>query len=676
MSISQFFSYPGPKKQTTRKPASQTVSVSWPFVASLAALILFALVVTCGFFWFFSYGFQNTPPKSITVQHISHPADITWHTNGLAAINSDDLPASLAALGYVHGTQDPWQMMLWRQTALGDLSAWFGPSLLRLDRFNKQLSFSRLAEATFSSLPREKQKLLEAYAAGVNAGIQEQNLLTHDEFAFLGSPIDPWKPWHTLAVERLFAWMTTSLPEHENIPTGDFAPYLTSLVEADKSLHEFLQIYGFQYSFAGSWQASNAYTTDFFYHRLVYGASAHSIFQEINIKLPAQPPVFVSTIPGTLIFLSGQGQQVSWALLPASDLSLNRRPPGAIPTVSHERIINRDGTEFLATFTHYPGFLSSPPDTSASSDSTYALFWEGFLEGTDSFTFIEMLQGNKPTLKMFSGNGLWSDNQQRLDNQNTLKTRAYMVLGKPDYTYNFAHGMLISATPWTAYTASLLDSLSTNLPALLNPKTWVNECYNPWAAENAPGLFASLASPATFASPMYREAITYLRNWDYSYSSSSIGAAIFENWLTHLGLSTTSSRLTIPIDIDTTKLQIAFKQTVDGLNASYGADLSQWRLEKTRPVLRYFPAWVADSLYSPDETPLSKTNYAPLVFPGKGDVATLCEGSFTSGEYGAVSAQWETWSTQRNGKTAEYWRKQVTPFVFSGKIPDLHSPQS
>ena len=647
MSTHHFFSSHGPGKRTFPR-----VSISWSFIVSVVALIALALTIAVGFFWYLSYGFNDTPAGSVTIQHISRPAEISWRKNGLAAITGEDLPSSLAALGYVHATQDPWQMMLWRQTAQGELSAWFGPSLLSLDRLNKQLRFAQLSKATFDKLPPEKQHLLEAYAEGVNAAIQEQNLYTHNEFAFLGEDVATWQPWHALTVERLFAWMTTRFSTMGTVPAGDFDTLLTTLIKSDESLHKFLQVYGFQYSFAGSWQGPDAQETDFFYHRLVYGAAAHSMIQEILIQLPEQQPQLVSTIPGTLVFLSGHGQMVSWALLPSSDLFLNSRTPEAQPTVSHERITNRDGTEVLASFTHYDGLLSLPMDTTLSEDSTYALYWDGFREGTDAFAFLKMLEGKRPALKLLRGDGLWLENQEST------------LLGNPDYTHNFGRGVLISATPWTAYTAAHLDSLGAAAPERLDPENWITACYNPWAAEYAPQLFSSISNASILASPIYQDAITYFRNWDFTYASSSIGAAIFERWLSLVGRSTASSRLDMAVERDTMQLALTFKQAVDSLNAAYGTDLSQWRLEKTRPVYRYFPAWVADSLYSPDETPLSKTNYAPLVFPGKGDVATLCSGSFTSDYYGTVSAQWETWSTRRDGNTARYWRKQVTPSGF------------
>ncbi|MFK7847248.1 MAG: penicillin acylase family protein, partial [Rhodothermales bacterium] len=326
----------------------------------------------------------------------------------------------------------------------------------------------------------------------------------------------------------------------------------------------------------------------------------------------------------------------------------------------------RDGTEILATVNHFPGLLNLESTLDIETDSSYALYWNGFTEGTDSFAFIAMLAGDKPTLNLLKGDGLWQQDQQ------------YVLLGEPAYSYSLSGGVLVSSDQRAFHIASHLDSLASAKPALLNPKLWPGECYNPWAAQYAPPLFTEIASQPTLQMTPYNDAITYLRNWDFSYTSSSIGAAIFEKWLANLGLSGTLNRLPIatntdstanstvqvPPDFESAQLVSTFKRTIDSLSASFGDDLSQWRLEKTQPVQRYFPAWSADSLFSADDSPLSKTNYAPLVFPGKGDVATLCSGSFNSPGYGTVSAQWDIWSTSRDDKNAIYWRKQVTPESF------------
>lgn len=628
----------------------------------VAVLVLLTIFGIAGFFWYLSYGFDVPPPKSLSLQNIDQPAQITWYENGLAAIESNATDGTVAALGYVHAREKAWQMMLWRQTALGHLTAWYGPSLLRLDRLNRQLRFSDIARETYEALPAGRQRTLDAYAEGVNQAIDMQHLLAHDEFAFIDTEVLPWRPWHTLAVERLFAWMATAFSDLDPGIPADSLPALSSLVASDEILHQFLQLYDFEYSYAGTWQDPARSENAYLYQRLIYGASAHSIIQEVSISKSGEPPFFVASIPGTLLLPAGHSDAADWAILPVSQLSYGRYSPAAPPTTSYERITNRDGTEFLATFNHFPGILSLENAYTPGADSMRALFWKGFEPGTDAFDFLGMLEGEKPDFHLFRGDGLWAQN------------RRVEILGEPAYQFTLAAGQLISSVPWPKYVAAYLDSLSASTPERMNPKMWTRECYNPWAAIHAPRLLRRIINTGSINGEIYREAITYLRNWGFSYEASSIGAAIFEKWLEELGYPSASSRLTFPPDslaaapqppvMDDSLLVGTFRRAVDHLNHTFGADLSQWRLEQTRPVYRHYPAWASDSLFSPNDRPLSSSNYAPLRFPGKGDVTTLCGGSFVADEFGIVSAQWESWSTKNNTMRAWYWRKQITPESF------------
>ena len=538
-------------------------------------------------------------------------------------------------------------MVLWRQTAMGQLSGWFGPSLLQLDRLNKQLRFSTLAQATYDSLSPDEQQVLLAYTEGVNAALTQKSLLSHNDFAFLGADIASWEPWHTLAIERLFAWLSTDFASSSEALTSEEESTLAALVDSDNALHQFLQIYDFGYSFAGAWQADDLSESTYFYHRLVYGASAHSIVQEVVLK-HGEESKLIASVPGTLTFLSIISDDLKWGMIPTSALSIDTYVQDVEPEISHERITNRDGTEILATFNHYPGLISLDP---LHPDTTHALVWEGLQEGTDAFTFLGMLQHKKANFSLLEGHGYWHAGS------------AAEISGNPNYVHELNDGLIISELPWAAYMADHLDSLSAILPDQINPKLWNSDCYNPWAAEKLPVLYAGI-DPTILDSMLYQDAVTYLRNWDYSYTPASIGAAIFEQWLQNLGVSSISSRLDTTWNFDAIQLTQTFKESVDSLSASFGTDLSQWRLEQTQPVRRYYPAWAADSLYSADETLLSETNYAPLYFPGKGDAATLCGGSFESASHGTISAQWEGWHTIKGDKAVTYWRKHVTPKSF------------
>jgi penicillin amidase len=75
------------------------------------------------------------------------------------------------ALGFVHGQDRYFQMDLLRRAAAGELSALLGPSLLATDRQLRLHRFRTVARAVVSGLDARERALLNAYVAGVNAGL-------------------------------------------------------------------------------------------------------------------------------------------------------------------------------------------------------------------------------------------------------------------------------------------------------------------------------------------------------------------------------------------------------------------------------------------------------------------------------------------------------------------------
>jgi penicillin amidase len=74
-------------------------------------------------------------------------------------------------LGYVHGQDRYFQMDLLRRAAAGELSALLGPALLPIDRQLRVHRFRDVAHAVVAALDAHDRALLDAYVAGVNAGL-------------------------------------------------------------------------------------------------------------------------------------------------------------------------------------------------------------------------------------------------------------------------------------------------------------------------------------------------------------------------------------------------------------------------------------------------------------------------------------------------------------------------
>lgn len=109
------------------------------------------------------------------------------------------------AQGYVHAQDRLWQMEMLRRVAEGRLSEIFGERTLDSDRFLRTLGMWRAAADAERTLDPEERRLLEAYAAGVNAWIESNDGLP-PEFRVLRFRPEPWTVRHSLAVEKIMAW--------------------------------------------------------------------------------------------------------------------------------------------------------------------------------------------------------------------------------------------------------------------------------------------------------------------------------------------------------------------------------------------------------------------------------------------------------------------------------------
>ncbi|ANT59203.1 penicillin acylase [Salipiger sp. CCB-MM3] len=112
-------------------------------------------------------------------------------------------------LGYAHAQDRLWQMMMLRRTAQGRLSELFGRRTVETDTLMRRLDLYTHAMRSVEAQDPETRDALEAYAAGVNARVQEINSESlgrgAPEFFLFNAPIAPWQPADSLAVIKLMA---------------------------------------------------------------------------------------------------------------------------------------------------------------------------------------------------------------------------------------------------------------------------------------------------------------------------------------------------------------------------------------------------------------------------------------------------------------------------------------
>ncbi|MCS7080061.1 MAG: penicillin acylase family protein [Chloracidobacterium sp.] len=156
-------------------------------------------------------GQQTEPPAprpaavTLTLTGLTEPVLVLRDARGvpyITAANDDDLAF---AQGYVTASDRLWQMDLLRRTAAGELAEIFGERVLDEDRLHRTYGFSHICEATIARMDPDERRHLEAYAAGVNAYLDQCRDQTLPlECRLLRYRPRPWRPADTLLIGKLF----------------------------------------------------------------------------------------------------------------------------------------------------------------------------------------------------------------------------------------------------------------------------------------------------------------------------------------------------------------------------------------------------------------------------------------------------------------------------------------
>ncbi|MEO0378807.1 MAG: penicillin acylase family protein [Pseudomonadota bacterium] len=117
-------------------------------------------------------------------------------------------------LGFAHAQDRLWQMMMLRRTAQGRLSELFGTATVDVDSFIRRLDIYRLAVQSIDAQDPDTMAALNAYAAGVNARLDQINAEAlgrgAPEMFLFKSALAPWRPADSLAVAKLMGLQLSS----------------------------------------------------------------------------------------------------------------------------------------------------------------------------------------------------------------------------------------------------------------------------------------------------------------------------------------------------------------------------------------------------------------------------------------------------------------------------------
>ncbi len=137
---------------------------------------------------------------------ISSPVKITRDELGVPHISASSEYDLFFGLGYAFAQDRLWQLDFFRRLGLGRLAEVLGEKAARYDSLFVILHLGDVARAVLEDLSDEGRLVLQAYADGVNACIEERADRLPLEFGLLGYRPAPWRPTDSIVCARVMAW--------------------------------------------------------------------------------------------------------------------------------------------------------------------------------------------------------------------------------------------------------------------------------------------------------------------------------------------------------------------------------------------------------------------------------------------------------------------------------------
>jgi penicillin G amidase len=169
------------------------------------------LFIMLGILIFANYYIDRSLPVTsgtISLNGLSQDVEVIRDKDGVPHILAQNEKDLYMAQGYVQAQDRLFQMDLSRRQASGRLSEVVGEKAIDRDKFFRTFGLRRAAEVSFTAHPDEAKQLLEWYAVGVNAYMQEA---TDEgrlpiEFTLLGYKPEKWTPIDSLTIGKYMAF--------------------------------------------------------------------------------------------------------------------------------------------------------------------------------------------------------------------------------------------------------------------------------------------------------------------------------------------------------------------------------------------------------------------------------------------------------------------------------------
>src|SRR6478672_993405 len=153
---------------------------------------------------------------AISLAGLNSPVQVVRDRYGILQVTADNPHDLFMAQGYVHAQERMWQMEVSRRIGAGRLSELFGSSTLQKDRYIRTLGWRVAAQRDLEAMSDDTKAILNAYADGVNAWIDEHNGRLSTPFVVAGLlsgsggiggiTLEHWTALDTATWQKVQAW--------------------------------------------------------------------------------------------------------------------------------------------------------------------------------------------------------------------------------------------------------------------------------------------------------------------------------------------------------------------------------------------------------------------------------------------------------------------------------------
>jgi penicillin G amidase len=181
-------------------------------LAVVAGLLVVLIVVGVGFgFWQVRRGYPQYDGQ-LALPGLTGDVEVLRNAYGVPTVYADTPEDLFRAQGFLHAQDRFWEMDFRRLLAAGRLSEIAGESAIETDTFLRSLGWRAIAEEEVGLLSPDALRYYEAYAAGVNAWLEQTPAGTRGiqylllDLQGLDREPEPWTVADSLSFIRVVAW--------------------------------------------------------------------------------------------------------------------------------------------------------------------------------------------------------------------------------------------------------------------------------------------------------------------------------------------------------------------------------------------------------------------------------------------------------------------------------------